>query len=71
MGTCNYTYVKEGDWMLTEEQVDEIIVNCSGDVWKQIASKENNIPYEEVSQSQRDAAKMTYFSTMYRGLNNE
>lgn len=54
--------------MLTEEQVDEIIANNSGDVWKQIASKEYNVPYEKVSQSQRDAAKVTYFNMTYGGL---
>lgn len=54
--------------MLTKKQVDEIIANNSGDVWKQIASKENNIPYEEVSQNQRDAAKTVYFGMLYGGL---
>ena len=54
--------------MLTKKQVDEIIANNSGDVWKQIASKENNIPYEEVSKNQRDTAKSAYFGMLYGGL---
>ena len=51
-----------------EEQFDEIIANSSGDVWKQIVSKENNVPYEEVSKNQRDVAKSAYFSMMYGRL---
>lgn len=54
--------------MLTEKQVDDIIANNSGDIWKQIASKENNVPYEEVSKSQRDVAKSAYFGMIYGRL---
>lgn len=62
------SYKEKVNKMDKEEQFDEIIANNSGDVWKQIASKENNIPYEEVSKNQRDAAKSAYFSMMYGRL---
>ena len=54
--------------MLKTEELNEILANNSGDIWKQIASKENNVPYAEVTKEQRVAAKNKYFFLLYGGM---
>lgn len=54
--------------MLKDEELNAIIVNNSGDIWKQIAAKENNVPYAEVTVEQRANAKNKYFSALYGGI---
>ena len=55
--------------MLTLEQLNDIIANNSGDVYKQMASKYFNIPYDKVTSEQRIQMKRQFgLLLLYGGI---
>lgn len=54
--------------MLTSEQLNAIIANNSGDIYKQMASKYFNVPYNKVTPEQRIQMKRKFSPLLYGGM---
>lgn len=54
--------------MLTSEQLNAIIANNSGDIYKQMASKYFNVPYDKVTPEQRTQMKRQFSPLLYGGM---
>lgn len=54
--------------MLTPKQLNDIIASNSGDIYKQMASKYFNVPYNKVTPEQRTQMKRQFSPLLYGGM---
>lgn len=54
--------------MLTPKQLNDIIANNPGDIYKQMASKYFNVPYDKVTPEQRIQMKRRFSLLLYGGM---
>ena len=52
----------------TPKQLNDIIASNSGDIYKQMASKYFNVPYNKVTPEQRTQMKRQFSPLLYGGM---